>query len=125
VRQILPTPETVNNVVLYNVLFDVENTDRELQTQMSAQVHFVLAQAKDALLVPVAALGKGSKKQSYTVRVVKDEGFEEREVKVGITNRMRAEILSGLAEGEEVALETAAEPKRDRKKTAHARPAKL
>jgi macrolide-specific efflux system membrane fusion protein len=124
VRQILPTPETINNVVLYHVLFDVENTDRELQTQMSAQVQFVLAQAKDALVVPVAALRKGSRKQSYTVRVVKDEGFEEREVKVGITNRTRAEIVSGLAEGEEVALE-ATEAKRDRKKTASARPAKL
>lgn len=125
VRQILPTPETVNNVVLYNVLFDVENSDRELQTQMSAQVYFVLAQSKNALLVPVAALRKGSKKEPHTVRVVKDEGFEEREVTVGITNRMRAEILSGLAEGEAVALEAGTEPKRDRKKTAYARPAKL
>jgi macrolide-specific efflux system membrane fusion protein len=124
VRQILPTPETINNVVLYSVLFDVENTDRELQTQMSAQVYFVLAQSKDALLVPVAALKKGAKKQSHTVRIVKDEGFEEREVKVGITNRMRAEILSGLVEGEEVAVEEAA-AKRERKKTAYARPAKL
>lgn len=56
VRQILPTPETVNNVVLYPVLFDVDNADRSLMTQMSAQVSFVLAQAKDALLVPAAAL---------------------------------------------------------------------
>jgi membrane fusion protein, macrolide-specific efflux system len=125
VRQILPTPETINNVVLYHVLFDVENTDRELQTQMSAQVQFVLAQTHDALVVPVAALRKGSKKEPYTVRVVKDEGFEEREVEIGIMNRMRAQIVSGLAEGEEVALETAAEPKRERKKTAYARPAKL
>jgi macrolide-specific efflux system membrane fusion protein len=55
-RQIEPTPATVNNVVLYNALFDVENPDRALMTQMTAQVFFVTAQAKDAVLVPITAL---------------------------------------------------------------------
>lgn len=55
-RQINPTPEIVNNVVLYNALFDVENDDRALMTQMTAQIFFVTAQAKDAVQVPVAAL---------------------------------------------------------------------
>lgn len=55
-RQINPTPEVVNNVVLYNALFDVANPDRALMTQMTAQVFFVVAQAKDAVLVPVSAL---------------------------------------------------------------------
>ena len=55
-RQIEPTPVTVNNVVLYNALFDVENPDRALMTQMTAQVFFVTAQAKDAVLVPISAL---------------------------------------------------------------------
>ena len=55
-RQIEPTPETVNNVVLYNALFDVENPDRALMTQMTAQVFFVTAQAKDAVQVPITAL---------------------------------------------------------------------
>src|SRR5918996_1164129 len=55
-RQINPTPEVVNNVVLYNALFDVENADRALMTQMTAQVFFVIAQAKDAVIVPVGAL---------------------------------------------------------------------
>ena len=41
-----PTPEIVNNVVLYNALFDVENAGGELMTQMTAQVFFVIAQAK-------------------------------------------------------------------------------
>ena len=55
-RQVLPTPEVVNNVVLYNVLFDVENADGALKPQMSAQTYFVLAKADNALAVPVAAL---------------------------------------------------------------------
>ena len=55
-RQINPTPEVLNNVVLYNALFDVANPDHALMTQMTAQVFFIVAQAKDAVLVPVSAL---------------------------------------------------------------------
>src|SRR5215468_9698711 len=55
-RQVNPTPETVNSVVLYDALFDVDNTDGALMTQMTAQVFFVAAQAKDAVVVPVSAL---------------------------------------------------------------------
>jgi macrolide-specific efflux system membrane fusion protein len=55
-RQINPTPEIINNVVLYNALFDVENDDSALMTNMTAQIFFVTAQAKDAVQVPLAAL---------------------------------------------------------------------
>lgn len=55
-RKIIPTPDVVNNVVLYNSLFDVENPDGDLLTQMSAQVFFVIAGARNVPLVPVTAL---------------------------------------------------------------------
>ena len=125
VRQVMPTPDTVNNVVLYNVLFDVANADRQLMTQMSAQVFFVLAQAKDALLVPVAALGavrtvhdvKAGATQTARVRVLKDGRIEERKVVVGVMTRLSAQVVSGLVEGEQVVLGSApaSEPKRDAK----------
>ena len=127
VRQVMPTPDTVNNVVLYNVLFDIANTDRQLMTQMSAQVFFVLAQAKDALLVPVAALGavravhdaKAGDTKTARVRVLKDGRVEERKVVVGVMTRLSAQVVSGLAEGEQVVLGSASasapESKRDGK----------
>jgi membrane fusion protein, macrolide-specific efflux system len=55
-RQINPTPQVVNNVVLYDALFDVPNPNQELMTQMTAQVFFVVTNVKDVVLVPVAAL---------------------------------------------------------------------
>ncbi len=55
-RQVEPTPTVENNVVLYNALFDVGNEGGELMTQMTAQVFFVVASAKDVVRVPVAAL---------------------------------------------------------------------
>lgn len=56
VRQVLPQPEVLNDVVLYKVLLDIENKDELLKPEMTAQVFFVLGSAKDAVLAPVAAL---------------------------------------------------------------------
>jgi macrolide-specific efflux system membrane fusion protein len=55
-RKIEPTPTVTNNVVLYNALFDVPNPNKVLMPQMTAQVFFVVAEARDVLTVPVAAL---------------------------------------------------------------------
>ena len=56
VRQVLPTPEVLNDVVLYKALLDVENPEGRLRSEMTAQVFFVVGSAKDAVLVPVTAL---------------------------------------------------------------------
>ncbi|MGE0348592.1 MAG: efflux RND transporter periplasmic adaptor subunit [Hydrogenophaga sp.] len=55
-KKIEPTPTVTNNVVLYNALFEVPNTHRNLMTQMTAQVFFVVAEARDVLVVPMSAL---------------------------------------------------------------------
>lgn len=59
-RQIPPTPTVVNNVVLYDALFDIPNPGQTLMTQMTAQVFFVLASAKAAVQVPLTALRPAS-----------------------------------------------------------------
>lgn len=56
VRQVQPTPTTTNDVVLYNVLVDVDNRERALLPAMTVQAFFVLAEAKDAIIVPLSAL---------------------------------------------------------------------
>lgn len=55
-KRIEPTPTVTNNVVLYNALFEVPNNNRNLMTQMTAQVFFVVAEARDVLMVPMSAL---------------------------------------------------------------------
>ncbi len=122
-RQIPPTPTVVNNVVLYDALFDVENTDQALMTQMTAQVFFVASSAKDAVLVPIAALRPvGSKGRARGARGAADPRTQfaggtalvsvvdadgkaaDREVKVGVLNRVSAQIVSGLEPGEKVVI---------------------
>ena len=56
VRQVLPTPEVLNDVVLYKALLDIDNPAGQLKPEMTAQVFFVTGSATDAVLVPIAAL---------------------------------------------------------------------
>ena len=103
VRQVLPTPELINNVVFYDVLFDIPNPEGELKIQMTAQVFIVLAQAKGVLLVPAAAIGNASEGSVVKVQVLKPDGsVETRTIKVGIKSELSAEVTDGLTEKEQV-----------------------
>ncbi|WP_242671318.1 efflux RND transporter periplasmic adaptor subunit [Hylemonella gracilis] len=187
-KKVEPTPAVTNNVVLYNALFDVPNPQRRLMSQMTAQVFFVVAQARGVLTAPMAGLtiqrgqgggpranagaaagaaggssgpatgsmpaqggagsgaaqgsrpdwqnlsaeererlraerraangnaGGGSASGAWgggnaagpapsrraTAKVLTANGVQEREVQVGVSSRVLAEILSGLEEGDRV-----------------------
>lgn len=121
VRQILPIPPKPLNetqgsgspssasksgtgrVVLYTVLLDVDNADNALMAEMTTQVFFVASQVKDALTVPVAALQGTSNADTQVARVVAKNGrIEQREVRLGISDRLRIQVLEGLNEGDHV-----------------------
>ena len=105
VRQILPTPELINNVVFYDVLFDIPNSDRQLDIQMTAQVFIVLAQSKGVLLIPAAAVGNTPQGSQMTVQVLKPDGtIELRPIKIGIKSEISAEVTEGLKEKEQVVI---------------------
>lgn len=121
-RKIEPTPVIENNVVLYNALFDIDNPDGDLMSQMTTQVFFVLSEAKDALLVPVSALSftDPADRNQAQVTVVNAKGLPEtRTVQVGVSNRIHAAITEGLTLGEKVQLQGASGDKNN----APARPA--
>ena len=105
IRQILPTPELINNVVFYDVLFDIPNPERELDIQMTAQVFIVLARAQGVLLIPTAAIGNAGEGAKITVQVLKADGSTElRAITIGIKSELSAEITDGLKEGEQVVI---------------------
>lgn len=92
---------TATSAIYYNGILTVPNPDGRLKTYMTAEVHVVLGRAEQALTVPSAALGgQGGRR---VVQVLGADGrVAEREVRVGLDDRVRAEILSGLEEGERV-----------------------
>ena len=105
VRQILPTPELINNVVFYDVLFDIPNPEGALNIQMTAQVFIVLAQAKGVLLIPAAAVGNAGEGATIVVQVLNAAGgVEPRTVTIGIKSELSAEVTSGLKEKEQVVI---------------------
>ena len=105
VHQILPTPELINNVVFYDVLFDIPNPKRELKIQMTAQVFIILEQAKGVLLIPTAAVGNANEGSVIKIKVLKKNGkVEVRSVKIGIKGEISTEIKTGLTEKEMVVI---------------------
>ncbi len=105
VRQIQPTPDIVNEVVLYKVLIDVENADGALLPDMTAQVFFVISQARQVVTVPAAAVFSppNAGGQSF-VRVPGPEGTPPRPVETGLRDREKVQIVSGLTAGDSVLL---------------------
>ncbi|UXY14345.1 macrolide transporter subunit MacA [Chitiniphilus purpureus] len=126
---IQPKPETVNNAIFYNALFDVPNPDGLLKLQMTAQVSFVIDARQDVLTIPVTALLPGSDGgakargaapttrdgerrgrrrpegagQQRMVRVQQPDGsIAPRRITVGLNNNVQVQVLSGLKEGEQV-----------------------
>jgi HlyD family secretion protein len=56
VRQVRNAPQTVQNVVTYDAVIDVENAELKLKPGMTANVTFVYMDREDVLRVPNAAL---------------------------------------------------------------------
>ncbi|WP_248731656.1 macrolide transporter subunit MacA [Pseudomonas sp. MWU13-2517] len=94
-----------NTAVFYNALFEVPNPDHRLRISMTAQVRVVLDTAQAALVVPVAALGARNDDGRYTLRVLDAKGKAvPRDVKIGINNNVKVQVLEGLAEGDKVVI---------------------
>ena len=94
---------STTGAIYYNGLFDVPNPDGRLRTYMTAQVNIVLGRARDALTIPAAALGARDAEGLYSVRVLEGEDrIARRKVKVGLNDKVTAQVLEGLAEGEVV-----------------------
>jgi membrane fusion protein, macrolide-specific efflux system len=95
-----------SSAVYYNGLFDVPNPDGALRTSMTAQVNIILAEAKNTLTIPTAALIPApAGTQEATVEVIDPKSrVESRRVRIGINNHITAQVLAGLAAGDRVIL---------------------
>lgn len=117
-RQIEPAPESISSessslssssssssstAIYYNGLFDVENLDHKFRIDMTAEVNIVRNQVDEAVVIPASALQRDMKSRGYYVRVLGTDGkAEKRLVKVGINNKVSAQITEGLTAGEDI-----------------------
>ncbi|MDT1060925.1 efflux RND transporter periplasmic adaptor subunit [Paracoccus sp. CPCC 101403] len=117
-QEIAPAPESIVNdsaidpdsassssseAVYYTGIIPVENPDGALRTYMTAQVSIILGEARDTLTIPSAALGTPSQDGRYPVRVLASDGkVETREIGIGLNDKVVAQVVEGLDEGEQV-----------------------
>ena len=104
VQNILPSYTEENDVILYDVTFDVKNPDKVFLPAMNTQVFFVRSQAADALSLPAQVLPAGNRDAAKTVLTVvtPDKREEKREVTLGVRTRTAVQVLDGLSEGDQV-----------------------
>jgi len=132
VRQVRLNPTTQQNVVTYDVVVAVDNPEQVLMPGMTAYVNIVVAERKDVLLIPNAALrfkpqdaaektakrngngrgqgrGQGKDKQEGaggTVYVLAGNQLKPVKVKTGITDNRYTEVVAGdLKDGDQVVVE--------------------
>ena len=97
------------SAIYYNGIFDVPNADGKLRINMTAQTTIVLAVAKQVLSVPSVALGAKAKDGRYAVRVLEGDKIIDKTVRIGLDNRVNAQVLDGLKAGELVITSEAVE----------------
>jgi len=107
VTKIAPLGVEKDNVTTFEVRVSIQNPTGELRANMSANAEIILEEKKNVLLAPEGAL-IFDKDKNATVEIPDpkaDTGRRKVAVKVGITNGVKAEIASGLNEGQKVILQ--------------------
>ena len=176
-RQVEPAPNSINTettntsssssstAVYYNALFDVPNEDGKLRIDMTAQVYIVLAEAKNVLTIPAAAIQskRSNKKDNSTnstaadqakttdtqkmqqpkrldltvaektliaqgkastgiVRILQADGTAQPQpVLIGLNNRVTAQVLKGLKQGDQVVIADATDSSNESAKRSNQR----
>ena len=176
-RQVEPAPNSINTettntsssssstAVYYNALFDVPNEDGKLRIDMTAQVYIVLAEAKNVLMIPAAAIqSKRSNKKDNSnnstatdpakttdtqkmqqpkrldltadektliaqgkastgiVRILQADGTAQPQpVLIGLNNRVTAQVLRGLKQGDQVVIADATDSSNESAKRSNQR----
>jgi HlyD family secretion protein len=107
VTDIAPLGKRIQNVTYFEVEIEIVDPDVELlRPRMSGDADIVTEVVEDALVVPETAL-RYRGEEIYVEKVVRSSAaqIEPRTVEVGIVDGSRVQVLSGLAEGDEVRLE--------------------
>lgn len=105
-----------HNLVTYEANLDVSNDDLKLRPGMTASVSITTDEAQNALLIPTSALRyrprafesgaapetSGEARAAALVHVLDNGAPKPVHVQIGVRNWEKAEVLSGLSEGQEI-----------------------
>ena len=107
VTKIAPLGVEKDNVTTFEVRVSIDNATGELKAMMTANAEILLDEHKNVLMIPEGAI-MYDKDKNASVEVPEPHGKDGKrkvEVKVGISNGAKTELLSGLKEGQQVVLQ--------------------
>lgn len=107
VTRISPFGKEKDNVTTFEVRVSISNPSGELKANMSANAEIILEEKKNVLMVPEASLIY-DKDRNASVELPDpkaENGRKKIPVKLGISNGVKTEIVSGLNEKQQVVLQ--------------------
>lgn len=106
VTQISPMGVEKDNVTNFEVRVSIDNPGKELKANMTANAEIVLEEHPNSLILPEAAVTYDAKKTPFVDLLAPGTktGKTRVEVKVGVGNGTKIQILDGLKQGDRVVL---------------------
>ncbi len=83
------------------------NPDNKYRVGINGNAEIITNEKKDVLTIPVSSITEDNK-----VFVKTKTGFEEREIKTGLQSDTRAQVISGLSQNDDIAVEPTLVPKK-------------
>jgi HlyD family secretion protein len=107
VTRISPFGKEKDNVTTFEVRVSILNPGGQLKANMSANAEIVLEEKKNVLMVPEASLiyDKDRKASVELPDPKAENGRKKVPVKIGISNGVKTEVISGLSEKQQVVLQ--------------------
>lgn len=107
VTRISPFGKEKDNVTTFEVRVSISNPTGELKANMTANAEIILEEKKNVLMVPEASLiyDKDRNASVETPDPKAENGRKKIAVKLGISNGVKTEIISGLTEKQQVVLQ--------------------
>jgi len=107
VTKISPMGVEKDNVTTFEVRVSIQNPSGELKANMTANAEIILEEHQNVLLIPETAIIY-DRDRNTSVEVPEPrakEGKRKIEIKTGISNGIKTEVLAGLKEGDQVILQ--------------------
>jgi HlyD family secretion protein len=107
VTQISPMGAEKDNVVSFEVRVSINNPGGELRANMTANAEIILEERKNTLIIPESTITYDAQRNP-SVEVpapASPAGRERRQIKTGVSNGTRTEVLDGLTENQQVILQ--------------------
>jgi len=86
----------------FDLVIELDPTNADLRPEMTARADIVVGSKSDALLVPINAVFE--QQGAMVCHVMRPFGIETRSVELGESNDTMVEVVSGLADGDQVTL---------------------